>query len=418
MSLWSELLNATGRKFLLENCHQGAEGPGMGDSNAHNCTGLTNPSDCPYNFWRTTGDPYPSWSSIQQGLNSLRHWVNPNYPTGKRAGSPEYNSDPPRSRPGGWAYANTMTVGDGSLTTDENKVHFGGWCIISSPLILAFNLSDQVRREAVWDIITNKEAIQVNQIWDGHPGRQVVHQSGSNGAVEVWVKPIGEGRKAVFVVNTADSLETQAMLGLDECVEGDQGQLWDLPTNRSNGAVAIRSATGAHCLEVHACSTKDHAGVDAAFGCKPIPPPGATGCALNMAWNMNSNRTITSVLSNKCLASKVGSTKLEVTACDGDTSQEWEVHEVAGGATIREVGGLRRCLAFEAPRNVTISLDLNALNITGTVKVRDVWAKEDLPDATGSLSTQVAHHGSQFFVFSPKAAEWPVPFSVAPWLRL
>ena len=46
-----------------------------------------------------------------------------------------------------------------------------GWCIVSSPLILAFNLSTPTRHDLVWDIITNKEAIQVNQIWAGHPVR-------------------------------------------------------------------------------------------------------------------------------------------------------------------------------------------------------------------------------------------------------
>ena len=56
-----------------------------------------------------------------------------------------------------------MVVGDGGLSKDENRVHFGAWCIMSSPMILAFNLSDSARREIVWDIITNKEAIQVIQ---------------------------------------------------------------------------------------------------------------------------------------------------------------------------------------------------------------------------------------------------------------
>lgn len=48
-----------------------------------------------------------------------------------------------------------------------------GWCIVSSPLILAFNISEPARRELVWPIITNKEAIMINQIWAGHPGSQV-----------------------------------------------------------------------------------------------------------------------------------------------------------------------------------------------------------------------------------------------------
>ena len=109
---------------------------------------------------------------------------------GRRSGSPEYNADPPRSRPGGWAYPGTMVVGDGGnvvngtmqggMTKGENRVHFGGWCIVSSPLVLAFNLSEPARHNLVWDIITNKEAIQINQAWAGHPGSQVLEGIGNN----------------------------------------------------------------------------------------------------------------------------------------------------------------------------------------------------------------------------------------------
>jgi len=91
---------------------------------------------------------------------------NTQYPLAKRAGAPAFNAinATPRSRPGGYAYPGTMVVGDGSMTLLENQVHFGGWCIVSSPMILAFNLSDTARRELVWSTITNKEAIRVNQV--------------------------------------------------------------------------------------------------------------------------------------------------------------------------------------------------------------------------------------------------------------
>jgi hypothetical protein len=69
-------------------------------------------------------------------LNSLRKVVNPYYGNGKRTNAPEYNADPPRTRPGGWAYPGTMVVGDGGtpvngtmhggMSKDENRVHFGG----------------------------------------------------------------------------------------------------------------------------------------------------------------------------------------------------------------------------------------------------------------------------------------------------
>lgn len=73
-----------------------------------------------------------------------------------------------------------------------------------------------------------------------------------------------------------------------------------------------------------------------------------------------------------------------------------------------------------APAKATIKLSELGLGIAqGTVKVRDVWNKKDLPDAiaTGSFTTTVPHHGCTFFVFSkPGGAAWPPPFKVADWL--
>lgn len=156
-------------------------------------------------------------------LNTLRKVENPNYPDSadKYHPHPPFNpaDGPPLSRPGGWAYPGTMVVGDGDMTKDENAVHFGGWCIVSSPLILAFNLSDSDRHDLVWDIITNKEAIQVNQAWAGHPGSQVLHSIGNNSQVEVWTKPLGNGRTAALIINTAD--KASSLGGMAAAVEAE-----------------------------------------------------------------------------------------------------------------------------------------------------------------------------------------------------
>ena len=109
-------------------------GPGMPESQYAvngNCSGLTPTSDCPFNFWRLSGDPEPGWGTIMRELNSLRAFQLTEYGNDTRQ-HPPYNADPPRSRPGGWGYPGTMVVGDGSMTKDENRVHFGGWCIVSS----------------------------------------------------------------------------------------------------------------------------------------------------------------------------------------------------------------------------------------------------------------------------------------------
>ena len=59
-----------------------------------------------------------------------------------------------------------------------NRAHFGGWCIISAPLIIggALDLSSPkpaaspATLDAVMPILTNPHAIEVNQQWAGSPG--------------------------------------------------------------------------------------------------------------------------------------------------------------------------------------------------------------------------------------------------------
>eukprot|EP01043_Picozoa_sp_COSAG02_P063788 COSAG02_NODE_9139_length_2315_cov_2.050542_2_plen_108_part_00 len=47
--------------------------------------------------------------------------------------------------------------GPNNLT--ESRTHFGGWCIVSAPLILGMDLTDASNLDAVWPIISNVEAV-------------------------------------------------------------------------------------------------------------------------------------------------------------------------------------------------------------------------------------------------------------------
>ena len=53
------------------------------------------------------------------------------------------------------------------LRFNEERTHFGLWCIVSSPLILGFNLSDAAIMDRVWPFITNREAIAIDHGWAG-----------------------------------------------------------------------------------------------------------------------------------------------------------------------------------------------------------------------------------------------------------
>ena len=64
------------------------------------------------------------------------------------------------------SYPDMLEVGNLKNFT-EDRSHFGAWCIISSPLILSFNLTDPVRMDRVWPIITNHRLLAINQRWAG-----------------------------------------------------------------------------------------------------------------------------------------------------------------------------------------------------------------------------------------------------------
>ena len=47
----------------------------------------------------------------------------------------------------------------------ESRSHISAWAIVSSPMTLSFDLSDDAKMNAVWPIISNKEVIEISQTW-------------------------------------------------------------------------------------------------------------------------------------------------------------------------------------------------------------------------------------------------------------
>jgi hypothetical protein len=84
--------------------------------------------------------------------------------------------------PGCWGYPDMLEVGTYTmpargplnfLTMVEARTHFAAWCIVSSPLILGHDLTNDTVMNAVWPIITNREALAVNDAWVGDAGTLV-----------------------------------------------------------------------------------------------------------------------------------------------------------------------------------------------------------------------------------------------------
>jgi alpha-galactosidase len=109
----------------------------------------------------------------------------------------------PISRPGCWAFPDMLEVGnfgENELANVESKTHFFAWCIISSPLMISFDVTNDDLLDRIWTIISNTEAIAINQAWAGHPGRLVL----TDGEGQIWTKQLPNGQAAILFLNRGE----------------------------------------------------------------------------------------------------------------------------------------------------------------------------------------------------------------------
>eukprot|EP00755_Sulcionema_specki_P002183 Sspe_Gene.118230::Locus_111082_Transcript_1_1_Confidence_1.000_Length_1370::g.118230::m.118230/K07407/E3.2.1.22B, galA, rafA; alpha-galactosidase len=169
MSYWVSLMVSSGRSVMVENCYNTA-----------------NPSDpretYPFNMYRISTDIKHNWPRIMGNLEmTLGYAANGT------------------SKPGCWAYPDMLEVGNLHGLYNMDRSHFALWAVVSSPLILGYNVTDDAVTERIWDIISNREIIDINRRWAGHPGTRLMT---SDNNMELWGKPIDpSGAWAVVVVH-------------------------------------------------------------------------------------------------------------------------------------------------------------------------------------------------------------------------
>lgn len=127
------------------------------------------------------------------------------------------------STPSCWAYPdmlevgvlNTQKLGVPSLNFVESRSHFAAWCIVSSPLILGFDVTNQTTLDFVWPIISNTELLAVNSDYNGFSGSRFFESDDvtlftpcgwwaancSFPTIQYWWKPLSNGDTAVLLMN-------------------------------------------------------------------------------------------------------------------------------------------------------------------------------------------------------------------------
>ena len=148
------------------------------------------------NCWRTTWDITDSWESLSDiGFNQY-----PLYPFAK----PGHWNDPDMLIVGklGWS----SDLRETRLTPDEQYTHISLWCLLASPLLIGCDMSQF--DAFTLSLLTNHEVLEVNQDPLGKQARRII----VNKNIQVWVKEMEDGSKAVGVFNLGDKDEKYDLL--------------------------------------------------------------------------------------------------------------------------------------------------------------------------------------------------------------
>ncbi|HEC43291.1 MAG TPA: glycoside hydrolase family 27 protein [Bacteroides sp.] len=173
------------------------------------------------NLWRTTFDIRPCWDCGQQAISKgkqIENFIGFTKILDQQVGLESY------AGPGHWNDPDMLEVGNGELSYEENVAHFSFWCILAAPLMLGNDIRKM--SDEVLEIITNPEAIAVNQDPLGRQGRKVR----DDGDFEVWSKELQDGSRAVMLFNRSASDETMSFewreVGLPQDLEFKVRDLW------------------------------------------------------------------------------------------------------------------------------------------------------------------------------------------------
>jgi alpha-galactosidase len=173
------------------------------------------------NAWRTTEDIEDTWESVKAIGFSQDRW---NSFTG-----PGHWNDPDMLVLGhvGWGSSGRPT----RLTPEEQRAHFGLWCLLAAPLLLGCDLSKL--DASTISLLANDEILAVNQ---DPLGRQGVRVAG-NHLFQCIAKPLEDGSLAVGRFNLGESDSTLTVAWDDLQISGSHS-VRDLLANADNGTHA------------------------------------------------------------------------------------------------------------------------------------------------------------------------------------
>ncbi len=167
-----DALAKSGRPIVFSICEWGSTKPWIWAQNIGN-------------LWRTTDDIVDKWDyhEKQKGGKGVVQILDLQAGIEDAAG------------PGHWNDPDMLEVGNGGMTLTEYRAHFSLWCLLAAPLMAGNDIRNMTAD--IQAILTNKEAIAIDQDPLGLEGRRVMRE----GETEVWAKQLADGGRAVALLN-------------------------------------------------------------------------------------------------------------------------------------------------------------------------------------------------------------------------
>ncbi len=180
-------------------------------------------------MWRTTEDVADDW--LHMSDNGF-----------KQNGLEQY------AGPGHWNDPDMLDIGNGGMDEEEYRTEMSLWSILAAPLFASNDLTKMTRQAL--DLLTNREVIAVDQDPAGVQGRRISEE----GPLEIWMKPLADGSKAVGLFNR-DDYPMSMTLRAEALEFTGKARLRDLWTHRDlpplgNGFTAVVPRHGVVLLRV------------------------------------------------------------------------------------------------------------------------------------------------------------------------
>jgi alpha-galactosidase len=147
------------------------------------------------NLWRTSNDVRDSYGNIMD--NGL-----------VEAGLARF------AGPGHWNDPDMLEVGNGKLTDADGRTQMSLWAILAAPLLAGNDLTKMTAETR--EILCNREVITIDQDAAGKQGDRIA----AEGPLEVWMRPLADGSKAVGLFNRGRSGMTMRVRFADAGLHG------------------------------------------------------------------------------------------------------------------------------------------------------------------------------------------------------